>query len=298
MSGKSKSTAFLLCYFLGILGVHRFYLRKTLTGIVMLFTLGGLFIWWLVDAVLIAAGVMKDRRGRPLHRGPPDPRNPQAGFWVRLAAISVDGVILQLIVSVLVMGLTFVLPLLGLGAMGMMGPGGMAGVDEGSMVMLTSALTGIIGLIALLAIPLYFGIQTASRHQATIGKRCFGIQVTAGDGKRVGLVRALWRSVAYLLSAIPLYLGFVVAAFTPGKRALHDYLAGTHVRYVDEAGVTAAAAPSAAMVDQEAITERGSPVGPAPAAAAAGAGDTRGAAVMMLLGAVLLAGAAAMAMLG
>ena len=78
MSEKSRSTTFLLCYFLGIFGVHRFYLGKVLTGLLMLITLGGLTIWWLIDAILIAAGQMKDKQGMALRGGPPDPQDPRA----------------------------------------------------------------------------------------------------------------------------------------------------------------------------------------------------------------------------
>jgi TM2 domain-containing membrane protein YozV len=46
---KSKSTAIILCFFLGLIGVHRFYLGHTLIGVVQLLTLGGLGIWTFID---------------------------------------------------------------------------------------------------------------------------------------------------------------------------------------------------------------------------------------------------------
>jgi len=54
---------FFLGVFLGILGVHRFYLRKIGTGLFQLVTLGGLGIWWLVDMILILLGKFKDKQG-------------------------------------------------------------------------------------------------------------------------------------------------------------------------------------------------------------------------------------------
>jgi len=53
----------LLCFFLGGLGVHRFYAGKVGTGILMLLTLGGLGIWTVIDFVIIACGSFKDAKG-------------------------------------------------------------------------------------------------------------------------------------------------------------------------------------------------------------------------------------------
>lgn len=48
-SPKSALIAFLLCLFLGNLGVHRFYVGKFGTGLLMLITFGGFGIWTLID---------------------------------------------------------------------------------------------------------------------------------------------------------------------------------------------------------------------------------------------------------
>lgn len=65
-SDKQYLTAWLLSYFLGILGVDRFYLGQTGLGILKLITLGGCGIWALIDWILIMGGAMKDSLGRPL----------------------------------------------------------------------------------------------------------------------------------------------------------------------------------------------------------------------------------------
>ena len=65
-SDKSKLVAGLLGLFLGVYGVHRFYLGYPGIGIAMLFTLGGCGIWSLIDSILILSGAVRDPYGRPL----------------------------------------------------------------------------------------------------------------------------------------------------------------------------------------------------------------------------------------
>jgi len=57
---KSKLTAILLCFFLGSLGIHRFYLGYTLIGVIQLLTSGGLLIWVIVDLIGLIIGSLKD----------------------------------------------------------------------------------------------------------------------------------------------------------------------------------------------------------------------------------------------
>jgi hypothetical protein len=61
--GKSQIAALLLCWFVGIIGIHRFYLGYTWQGIVQILTLGGLGIWTLVDLIRIITGDLKPKDG-------------------------------------------------------------------------------------------------------------------------------------------------------------------------------------------------------------------------------------------
>jgi len=58
----------LLCIFVGGLGVHRFYVGKMGTGIIMLLTGGGCGIWWIIDIIMIVTGSFKDAQGRDLKK--------------------------------------------------------------------------------------------------------------------------------------------------------------------------------------------------------------------------------------
>jgi TM2 domain-containing membrane protein YozV len=70
-SPKSGVTTLLLCFSLGPLGAHRFYVGKMGTGILHLITLGGFGLWTLVDFVMIIVGKFTDTDGRTITVGQP-----------------------------------------------------------------------------------------------------------------------------------------------------------------------------------------------------------------------------------
>ena len=117
-----------------------------------------------------------------------------AGFWKRLAALLID----SLVVS----------------------------VASGA---LTAATLGI-GVASIFVLPwLYEAVMLSSVKQATLGKMALGIIVTKVDGGRLTFARATGRHFAKWISACLLGIGFLIAAFTARKQALHDMIAETLV---------------------------------------------------------------------
>jgi len=63
ISEKDWLPTFLICVFLGGLGIHRFFVGKIVTGLLMLITLGGIGVWYLIDVIVVAMGSFTDKSG-------------------------------------------------------------------------------------------------------------------------------------------------------------------------------------------------------------------------------------------
>lgn len=68
VSEKGFVPTLLLCFFLGVIGVHRFYVGKIGTGILQVLTFGGLGVWSLIDFIMIVVGKFTDKNGLPIKR--------------------------------------------------------------------------------------------------------------------------------------------------------------------------------------------------------------------------------------
>lgn len=68
---KSAAVAITLCClgFVGLAGLHRLYLGRVGTGILMVCTLGGIWIWTLIDLHRLWENELPDARGIPLREG-------------------------------------------------------------------------------------------------------------------------------------------------------------------------------------------------------------------------------------
>jgi len=132
----------------------------------------------------------------------------RAGFFTRLCAVLVDALIL----SVAIRGTIWLL-------------------DVNARVLRRFAPPIGLGTILLLASPLIVAVYEVAFWRLrgrTPGKWLLGIRVVAMGGGRVGIGRALARLGGYLVSALPLYLGFLWI-LGPQRRGFHDRLAHTEV---------------------------------------------------------------------
>jgi uncharacterized RDD family membrane protein YckC len=142
-----------------------------------------------------------------------------AGFWIRFLARLIDGVIvgfLNLIVRIPLM------MMLGLGSVGF----GQRGIADAAVF-----LVPLIGISALLSVVIgaAYEVYFVSTRGATPGKMVLGLKIVRTDGSAVPPGLALGRYFAQWISAVILMLGYIMAAFDPQKRALHDRICETRV---------------------------------------------------------------------
>ena len=140
-----------------------------------------------------------------------------AGFWRRFAAYLVDGLLLSVVQGVLATGVFLMAPL-NLETVANLAP-------------VSAAMSWA-----------YFALFESSPMRATVGKYALGLYVADRHGDPISFRRATARYWLKLLSTLTFMVGWLLAAFTPRKQALHDLLAGTLVLRTTEVLVPASAA--------------------------------------------------------
>ena len=141
-----------------------------------------------------ACGVGLQAKTAPAPAAAVTTTGPYAGFWVRFVAFLIDACILAL------------------------GTG-----------IVTAATFGFGIVLSFVAPWLYEAFMLSSEWQATVGKRAMSLVVTGANGNRISFARATGRHFAKYVSAFILLIGFIMAAFTAKKQALHDMMAETLV---------------------------------------------------------------------
>lgn len=124
------------------------------------------------------------------------------GFWIRFLAVLVDSAIVFL---------------------------GMGLIVAGGAAALGGETVAVAALAAWLFAFLYWPVMQASKLQATVGKALLGLRLTGYQGNRISFLRSLGRELAKILSSAVFMVGYIMAAFTARKQALHDLVASTYV---------------------------------------------------------------------
>lgn len=137
------------------------------------------------------------------------------GFWMRLAALLVDGIVLGVIRFPLMLAFWMLSDDFAL----------YGGLKRGASNPGLSTLYTLINLVLTFG---YLIIMTGS-FQATVGKMALGLKVVGTDMKPVSYGTAALREFSKILSSIPCLAGFIWAGYDPRKQAWHDKIAKTYV---------------------------------------------------------------------
>lgn len=165
---------------------------------------------------------------QPSYAAPGVMRPRYAGFWLRFVAYLVDGLIVGIPVTIIIV--IFIALFGGLAALHIPNnPNPDPAQFMAFFAALFAALLPII-LISVAASWLYFAMMESSSRQATLGKAMLSLRVTDMNGQRISFGRATGRYFSKIVTnLVPLAIGWILAGFTERKQALHDFIAGTLV---------------------------------------------------------------------
>jgi uncharacterized RDD family membrane protein YckC len=138
-----------------------------------------------------------------------------AGFWRRVVAFAIDHAIILIPMAII---------LYAIGAARILTSDDPIAAETAYVDFLNKYSLAL-PLLYFAVVWLYYALLESGPRQATLGKRILGIKVTDMEGRRLGFGRSLGRQLGKMVSKASLGIGFVVAAFTPKKQALHDLFA-------------------------------------------------------------------------
>jgi uncharacterized RDD family membrane protein YckC len=141
------------------------------------------------------------------------------GFWIRFAAVIIDGLVVG--VPLQIVGTVIQI------AMG----AGMQQTSSANSAAGAGMAMGALGvmMVIYLVVPALYYILMESKKGGTLGKLAVGLRTVDQNGMYPSVGLATGRYFARILSGCILYIGFILAAFDPQKRALHDKICGTFV---------------------------------------------------------------------
>jgi uncharacterized RDD family membrane protein YckC len=150
-----------------------------------------------------------------------------AGFWKRFLALIVDAIIISIVRTLLVLP---VLALVGLSFVSDFQDKEL--LETGDIFRMVTAIVAAgmaLAAISTVISVLYFTLMESSKYQASLGKLALGLVVVDLEGNRLDFGKALLRNIGKLVSTFIFFIGYIMAAFTDKKQALHDLIASTLV---------------------------------------------------------------------
>ncbi len=132
-----------------------------------------------------------------------------AGFWIRVAAKLIDGLLLM----VINLAIGFVMAAV------------MATSDDPSMVLASTLIASAFQICVAAGYSCFF----LGKYGATIGKMACGLKVITGEHDAISYLNGFGRYFAEILSSIILCIGYIMVAFDSEKRGLHDRICNTRV---------------------------------------------------------------------
>ena len=146
-----------------------------------------------------------------------------AGFWMRLAAYLIDGILLSILTGII--SIPFLLSWVGQFS----DPAFLNSLESSGMFPSSFWTFYLVYFLVTYIVQIIYYTVAIGKWGRTVGKAALKIKVVKPDGSRVSYWRALGRSLAYYLNGFTLGLSFLIIAFTNKKRGLHDYVADTVV---------------------------------------------------------------------
>jgi len=137
-----------------------------------------------------------------------------AGFWIRFAALFIDGIVISIAQYAVYIPVILVV---------MRGAGNM---DNNPWPLFAAQM-----ILAVFSMVLAAGyeIWMTGRYGATLGKMACRLRIVTPDGGRMSYARATGRHFAKFISYFTMYIGFIIAGFDKEKRSLHDMICTTRV---------------------------------------------------------------------
>lgn len=154
-------------------------------------------------------------QGIQAHEIKTDINKSKGGFWIRSLAFIIDLIFINILTRIF----TWTIRL---------------GIITGARIVLTKPenfldLRGFLIIAIEIAIITFYFIYFHGRTGQTPGKRLLHLKVIRTDGRPLGFDKAIVRFFCYIISMLPLYIGFILIAFNKDKQGLHDIITHTYV---------------------------------------------------------------------